>query len=360
MCFKGNGIKTIVLALGGWLALSFLASACGNSDAATLIPTAGTSAAGMAQVGTAGKGGGSVIVTAGGSAITAAGGAKAVETGTAGTAPATGGTKAIAGASGKAPTADAGAGAGAKADAGEGGKAAPTAGKGGAAGAAGTVNPRTIHHAEDLGEGDGQDVICIGDSWMSIMTNGDGIQGAMNRVSGQNYRHYGLAATTVLSGQIPGQYTNAKRANPDIKTVIMTGGGNDIIMDATMSIACAATSGDLSTNACRRRLLDVANRLGELWTEMSNDGVRDLFNINYAKGAATSVTEYIQADIQVEYQKIIAALPPPIVVHYIQTEEIVNGSGVARLIDGIHPTRDACTDIAQATYDHMKEAGARR
>jgi hypothetical protein len=65
-------------------------------------------------------------------------------------------------------------------------------------------------------------VITIGDSWMDYIGGGGGIQAGLDR-AGTNYRHYAVSGTTLLTGQIPGQYTQAKRANPKILTAIMTG-----------------------------------------------------------------------------------------------------------------------------------------
>jgi hypothetical protein len=289
----------------------------------------------MAPMESAGNGGNSVIGIAGGSAITAAGGSKAVEKGTGSQAPGTGGAKGTAGAAGKSRTAESGAG----------GKAASKAGAGGAAGAAG--RSVTTHHTEDLGEGDGQDVVTIGDSWMNIATNGGGIEGGLDRVASNRYRHYALAGTMVLTEAIPQQYETAK-AMGAIKTVIMTGGGNDVIMDLTLTADCQA-----SGERCKQRVIDTANRLGKLWAEMSADGVRDVFYINYSEGAGTGVGDIDGTSI---YREVVRTIPPPLVYHPIQTTDIVNG----RLVDGIHPTLQACTEVAQAVFDHMVEAGARR
>jgi len=305
-------------------------SAAGSTEG---IPTAGNSAGTNANIGGSGENS-----QAGGNGE--APGSAGTDTGTAGAQAGVGGAggAAQAGVGGAAGTAQAGVGGTAgTADAGVGGTADTTGGK-----------SRFTHHTDDQGEGDGQDVVTIGDSWMNITTNLGGIEGGLDRVTGKVYRHYAVAATTVLSGVIPGQYSTAKRINPDIKTVIMTGGGNDVIMDMTLTADCMA-SGD----RCRQRLLDVMERLAELWTEMNEDGVRDVFVVNYAEGAGTGVGNI---DVRQEYMERIEQIPPPIVMHFIETTDIVNG----RLADGIHPTSQACTEIAQAVYDHMIEAGARR
>jgi hypothetical protein len=327
MSNKGMAGRKSLIAFIAFLAISFVGSACGSDT--TAIATLGaagtvtdTPVNNSGTSGTVGVGTGGIVVSSSGGAKAVVGGASGKATGAAG---AGGKTKPTAGNAGKDVT-----------------KPENTAGSGGAAGAG------TKPKHEDLGEGDGQDVITIGDSWMNIVTNGGGIEGGLDRVTGKRYRHYAVAGTTVLSEVIPNQYESAKTINKNIKTVIMTGGGNDVIMDMTMAPQCAA-----GTDACKERILQVAARLGKLWNEMSADGVRDIVYINYAKGAGTGTGDI---DVTDQYKTIIAAVPPPLVFHWIETTDVVNG----RLLDTIHPTMDACTDIGQAVYDHMKEEGMRR
>jgi hypothetical protein len=46
---------------------------------------------------------------------------------------------------------------------------------------------------EDLGKGDGADVVTIGDSWMSnTLGTGNAIEGALSRLTRQPYRNYGV------------------------------------------------------------------------------------------------------------------------------------------------------------------------
>jgi len=136
---------------------------------------------------------------------------------------------------------------------------------------------------EDLGKGNGTDVITIGDSWMSY-DNNTGIQDSLRRLSGQPYRQYGAGGTQLLDGEIPGQYARAKQENANIKTVIMTGGGNDLLRSNAR--ADLATAGPFA----RMRIDQIANRLVALWTEMSKDGVRDIIYVFYSRGGGIAAS----------------------------------------------------------------------
>lgn len=339
MSAKGMCGESIFLAAATWLSLATFGTACGTESStlgfgggAATIPIGGT-----AQPGAGGITGSTANpVTGAGGKVNGAGGSSVSEGGKGGTQKASSGG--AGGKGGKQTTGKAGTGGSPSTD-----------GVAGKAGATGVDTPTKRTH-EELGEGDGSDVITIGDSWMSYFMNGGGIEAGLDRVTGKRYRHYGVLATTVLSGQIPGQYASAKRANPDIKTVIMTGGGNDVIMDPTMQPQCAA-----GNDACKQRLQQVAAALGELWNQMSADGVRDVIYINYAEGAGSGTGGI---DGQAIYREVILKIPPPMAFHPFATTEIVGGS--TGLVDGIHPTPQKCAEIAQGVYDLMKAKGMRR
>jgi hypothetical protein len=199
----------------------------------------------------------------------------------------------------------------------------------------------------DLGKGDGHDVIAIGDSWMLLSVTG--IQLSLVRLSGQPYRTYGVPGTQLLNGQIPGQYTQAKGVNPDIKTVVMTGGGNDVLLTG-LQADCAAGG-----TACQQQLVKIGQGLAALWKQMSADGVQDVIHIEYASTAGAGLKDP-QAN-KAGLAALCAAVPPPLRCHLLDTDQLVMHD---LMPDGIHPSAAACDRIAQATIDLMKSEGMRR
>jgi lysophospholipase L1-like esterase len=296
------------------------------ASAAGTTATAGTGA----QVGTSGTGAAGTTASAGNSGSGGAG------TGVAGSAPpaagsggagasGTGGDVTIAGMGGDAAGAGAGTGAGGMAGA---------AGSGGAAG-----EPAM---PVDEGEGDGSDVITIGDSWMNILTNGGGIEGGLDRL-GKRYRHYAVAGTTLINGDIPAQYNRAKAANPKIKTIIMTGGGNDVMF----SNGCA------TKEACTMFSQRIADALDELWTKAAADGVTSTVYIQYSRNAGTA-PEDTRPDT--------AAVPKICTSGKLKCLSISTTDIIARtdLLDGIHPNSAGCDRIAKRTLEEMVKQGVRR
>jgi hypothetical protein len=319
----------------------WLGIAC--SDAAVMNPL--NTAGGMATI-TSGAGG--VAVGAAGALATAAGstgsaGTGAITgTGAAGVASSVAGSSAAAGA-GAVAGATATAGSTAIATAGASG-AAPIAGAGGGAGSAtsGSGAPPEMHM--DLGKGDGSDVITIGDSWMSYVVNGGGIEAGLAAASMQRYRNYGVAGTMLLDEVIPNQYESAKRSNPKIKTVVMTGGGNDLLLTG-MSGGATCSAGCMST------IEKVGMRLSMLWEEMKKDGVEDVVYIEYSRGGTNGPSvEYGVSKVKP------ACAAAPLRCHFVDSDPII----MMQLLDGVHPTPDGCTKIGKAVFDLMVEKGMRR
>lgn len=288
---------------------------------------------GPQQVAGAGGVGGTLPVGGAGGQGGAVGGAGGVggQGGTAGAA----GTIAPGGQGGSAGDVAAGAG-------GEAGTIAPGGEGGGGAGGMDIETDAGVQPPphEDLGMGDGKDVVTIGDSWMSYFVNGGGIEGALDR-AGTDYRHYAVAGTT-LTTSIPPQWDQALRAG-EVKTVIMTGGGNDIMF----------TGGCDTKEACEESVQRISDMLDELWTKMSDEGVQDVVYIQYSKNAGTAPEENRPATSPTPG----ICIRGPIRCHSMSTTELVAAN---ETVDGIHPTSAACDRIATAVLELMEREGIRR
>jgi hypothetical protein len=202
----------------------------------------------------------------------------------------------------------------------------------------------------DLGKGNGKDVIAIGDSWMLLLFTG--IQESLVKASGnQPYRKYGVPGTRMLSGEIPGQYADAKRQDPNIKTVVMTGGGNDIIQNATIEQECT-TGGPM----CTMQLEKIGKSLSDLWAQMSKDGVQDVIHVMYSASAGDPIKDR-EANNK-SLADACAAVPLPLRCHLLNTDMMISKSDLRS--DGIHPTDAGYDRIGKAVFDLMVKEGMRR
>ena len=201
----------------------------------------------------------------------------------------------------------------------------------------------------DLGKGDGKDVVTIGDSWMLLAITG--IQESLTKVSGQPYRKYARPGTRLLDNVIPGQYATAKRASAGIKTVVMTGGGNDIIQNQMLKTDCM--NGGM---ACEEQVAKIRMRLAELWKEMSTDGVQDVIHVMYSKSAGSGVKNRDMHNQQMA--EVCAAVPAPLRCHLLNTDMLIGPSDMRG--DRIHPTDPGYDKIGKAVFELMQEKGMRR
>jgi len=218
------------------------------------------------------------------------------------------------------------------------GGALGTGGALGAGGAAGT----------DLGEGDGSDVVMIGDSWMNL--GGVGIQQSVVKASGNKpYRQLGVPGTRMLDEVIPNQYEAAKVANPNIKTLVMTGGGNDILQDVAVLTDCFATG-----PACKAQIDKVGARYQALAQEAAADGVQDVIIVMYGRGTLLGAgpVEYVWQSVKPICDSA------PVDCHMVDPDEVAGTTMAMR--DGIHPTDAGFDQLGTYVYQLMQREGMRR
>jgi hypothetical protein len=230
------------------------------------------------------------------------------------------------------------------------------AGSGGraAAGGGGSASPSVI----DYGEGDGSDVVLMGDSWMTntLQTEGTGggIAPALLAVSGKSYRINAVQGVMLLKDDsfgkaIPTQYADARATNPKIATVIMTGGGNDFIQGSSSLQSACETGGD----ACTQVVAQIVMALDQLWSQMAEDGVHDVVYIQYPVYAVPEVSPLVQR---------LRDMPPPVCsstrirCHIFPTAVALSDLAA----DGIHPLESTNMGIATAVHELMISEGVRR
>jgi len=203
----------------------------------------------------------------------------------------------------------------------------------------------TVHM--DQGKGNGKDVITIGDSWMLLVFSG--IQESLVKVAMQPYRKYGFAGTQVLTGDIPAQFDRAKSEDANIKTVVMTGGGNDILL--------SGAGADCETGGpnCTAQLDKVATTLDKLWKKMADSGVQDLVHVQYAAIAVkNNPVKNLPAHL-VRLQELCSS-HPPMRCFQMNTDAIVTELRG----DGIHPTDENYDKLGKAVFELMVKEGMRR
>jgi lysophospholipase L1-like esterase len=178
-----------------------------------------------------------------------------------------------------------------------------------------------------------------------------GIQESLTRASGQPYRKYARPGTRLLDGVIPGQYASAKRADAEIKTVVMTGGGNDIIQNSTLKTDCMQGGA-----MCDAQVQKIRDALRDLWKQMSTDGVQDVIHVMYSVSAGSGVKN--RATHNEKMAEVCAAVPAPLRCHLLDTDNLIGPNDMRS--DGIHPTDPGYDKIGKAVFELMQKDGMRR
>jgi lysophospholipase L1-like esterase len=291
-------------------------------------------------------------VGAAGSSTGAAGAIAGSGTGTAG-ASGTGAAGATAGgAAGAAGASDSGM-------AGSGG-GAPVAGSGGAAGGDGSTTAFKRPCVAD-----GNEVVFIGDSYSdyavahgpmaSFVADLAAQDGAL--MSGDSYRNLAVAGTTLATppAAIQSQWTDAM-SSPPIKAVVMTGGGNDVLIDNQQ---CRADGSEDSPD-CQMVVANSLDAAKNLFASMKETGVSDVVYFWYPHIPGGLLTSYETGSTISDYTYPMlealaeSASTDTFHVHMVPTVQIFEGHPEYFYSDGLHANDDGTAKIAEAIWQAMK------
>lgn len=190
-------------------------------------------------------------------------------------------------------------------------------------------------------------VIWLGDSILAL--SGD-IATYIEEKSGETYRKYYMSGAQMVGGimtPIPTQYDNAKADDPDIRTIIMDGGGNDILIGA-QAVCRADTVAELS-DECKNVVAGVLATSKELIDEVNADGVQNVIYLSYYHIAdgwnLNAVLDYAmdKAKELCEENGVI----------YIDNTHILDGQTDIYTFEGIHPTAKASKILADKLWEVM-------
>jgi hypothetical protein len=194
------------------------------------------------------------------------------------------------------PTADAG-GAITELDAGDDGSSPgngtdAAAGGDGASGSAGKVQP--------------SEVVMLGDSYMDPSFGNVGP--TLMTIANKTWRPYYLGGASINGGDgqfnIPYQFYNmAVTDNPDIKVIVMDGGGNDLLLNNRQCL----TTPVMGDTACHMVISDVVAKAQMLLNDMPNHGVQDILYLFYPHIDTTTIYTGPDSNDWLDYAYPLAA-----------------------------------------------------
>ncbi len=290
----------------------------------------------------------------------------------------TAGSGALAGAGGAAPAAGAGIDAGAGGQggmvemAGSGGVAGQyEAGSGGVAGqyeagsgvagqdvagtggdAGGSPPPAADPFLPDRCNGDASKTIMIGDSYLAL--SGD-ITRFLQQWSGQTYRTYYASATQLEGGfppTIPDQYRQLALPQGPVQTIIMTGGGNDVLIGDP---SCRTTPATTAGSQCESTVLRVVELAKDLLEEAAGDGVEEVIYFFYPHVAGMNVSLNPTLDYAYPLARDLCESATGLHCTFVDTRAAFEGHPEYIILDGIHPSTSGSEAIAQLVWEVMED-----
>lgn len=219
----------------------------------------------------------------------------------------------------------------------------------------------------------GSEVVMIGDSYFALSETTSPPAGEITEhlqglataagalAAGDTYRHYyasGANLATNYSGStippIPTQFASAVSANPDIKYVIMDGGGNDILLENTSCILAAATTPISDT--CKSAVQNALTAATTLFQSMKTAGVEKIVYFFYPH---LPTTRFPSVNVMIDYAYPLvqaACQSSPVPCEFIDTRPAFNGNDASYIgPDDIHPTTAGSDAIADLIWGMMKQ-----
>jgi lysophospholipase L1-like esterase len=205
------------------------------------------------------------------------------------------------------------------------------------------------------------EVVFLGDSYVNYIIAHPELNGLVAQravmdgalMTGQNYRDYAVAGATMAAtsaNMIPPQWPQAK-ADPDIQTVIMTGGGNDVLINNPQCKAAGAQN----DATCKQVVANTVMVVGNLIADFQKTGVTDLIYFFYphVPAGGADIADYAFIQLQ-NSAKLLST--DKFRMQVIDLVPLFNGHADYVFADGIHANATGEGVIADAIYKMMKDS----
>jgi lysophospholipase L1-like esterase len=207
-----------------------------------------------------------------------------------------------------------------------------------------------------VSDADNNQVITIGDSIFAL--SGE-LQDFLESYAGETFRQYTLSGAELKGGIIAtdvyAQYEIAKNDNPNIDTVLMDGGGNDILIPAIALFDpynCKTQwyqFGRLSSR-CKNFIDDIYIDAVNLLNNMHSDGVDNVIYLGYyyTKNGLFLLDSMEEAIDYGDMRLSQACRNSAANCKFIDPRSSIRDSNI--IIDGIHPNTDGSRKLANLIW----------
>lgn len=211
-----------------------------------------------------------------------------------------------------------------------------------------------------VSDADNDQVITIGDSIFAL--SGD-LQDYLEGYAGETFRRYTLSGAELKGGVIATdvytQYDIAKSDNPNIDTIVMDGGGNDILIPAITLFDPYNCKTDWwqwgrLSRSCKNFIDDIYIDAVNLLNNMEADGVDDVIYLGYyyTKNALLWLDSMEEAVDYGDMRLAQACSASAVDCQFVDPRSTINDSNI--IIDGIHPTSQGSLKLANLIWPKLQ------
>ena len=211
-----------------------------------------------------------------------------------------------------------------------------------------------------VSDADNDQVVTVGDSIFAL--SGD-LQDFLESYAGETFRRYTLSGAELKGGiiatDIYAQYEMAKSDNPNIDTIVMDGGGNDILIPAIALFDpnnCKTQwyqFGRLSSR-CKNFIDDIYVDAVNLLNDMDADGVDNVIYLGYyyTKNGLFLLDSMEEAVDYGDLRLSQACRNSSVNCQFIDPRSSIRDSNI--IIDGIHPTKEGSRKLANLIWPALQ------
>ncbi|MDB4986349.1 MAG: hypothetical protein JWN04_1527 [Myxococcaceae bacterium] len=214
------------------------------------------------------------------------------------------------------------------------------------------------------------EVMIVGDSYINWPTHT--LPAELDKASGQTgWRMNAIGGASMATGGIatlvPQQFEGSYALDMDVHTVVMDGGGNDVLLaDATLDPAgdCKGSTMSPTMPNCQKIVQTATDALGKLFVRMAGVGIRDVTYFYYPHvpegtllgGAHPNViNDYSRPKFKDVCDKAAVATSGKLRCHFVDMVPVFQGHDDWFFPGDIHPTSAASPAMAAAIWKVMKD-----
>lgn len=211
-----------------------------------------------------------------------------------------------------------------------------------------------------VSDADNDQVVTIGDSIFAL--SGE-LQDFLESYAGETFRRYTISGAELKGGivatDIYGQYNIAKRDNPNIETIVMDGGGNDILIPSIALFDpynCKTQwyqFGRLSST-CKNFIDDIYVDAVNLLNKMNADGVDNVIYLGYyyTKNGLFLLDSMEEAVDYGDMRLAQACRYSAANCKFVDPRSSINDSNI--IFDGIHPNTEGSRKLANLIWPVLR------